>query len=112
MLMGGKCQACGEANHAVLGFVHSEPVRRGTNKLPKNHNQGVRLYRRILRGQRIGIELLCANCAITRRALVAEINAAMVQAKGMIPSASSQQSANANSVALVSSAQPSAQTAP
>jgi len=81
MLMGGKCQTCGVDHHAALGFVHTKPLQRGTNELPKNHDQGVRLYRRILRGQRSGIELLCANCAIIRRTLVAEITSAVVQAK-------------------------------
>lgn len=81
MVMGGKCQDCGNDHHAVLNFIHTKPVQRRTNALSKNYDQGVRLYRRILRGQRTGVELLCANCAIIRRTLIADIATAMARAK-------------------------------
>jgi hypothetical protein len=33
MVMGGKCQDCGNDHHAVLNFIHTKPVQRRTNAL-------------------------------------------------------------------------------
>jgi hypothetical protein len=73
MLMGGKCIDCGCDDVPTLQFYHYPPLRRRTNKLPDNFDQGVRLYRRIISGKRDGVVLLCANCVVKHKQADADV---------------------------------------
>lgn len=58
--LGGRCEACGMDESAVLEFDHRAPVQRRTNGVRSHDSLG--LCRDILRGEVDEVQLLCANC--------------------------------------------------
>jgi 5-methylcytosine-specific restriction endonuclease McrA len=60
--MGGCCQDCGFADQRALQFDHVTPIRRGRNGLHKSAHTSDKVHRAVMRGQREGLRLLCANC--------------------------------------------------
>lgn len=56
--LGGRCIECGIDDCEVLQIDHVVPVRRKE----KRHEIGHRVYRRILHGGAVNVQLLCANC--------------------------------------------------
>jgi hypothetical protein len=63
-IMGGCCSrpGCGFDDPRALQFDHVKAVRRRLNGGSNSAKSSDQLYRAIIRGERDGLQLLCANC--------------------------------------------------